>query len=59
MTINRISLSVIREVYGMPVHGGSVALSGGSWGVDLKNAPEQRLTHDFQPITCVSGIDGY
>jgi len=27
---------------------------GGSWGVVLKYAPKQRLTHDFQLMTCVS-----
>ena len=27
---------------------------GGSWGVLLKYAPKQRLTHDFQLMTCVS-----
>ena len=37
-----------------PIRGVSVKLLGGLWEVVLKYAPEQRLTHYFQLMTCVS-----
>jgi len=39
---------------GLGMRGGAVSSCwGGSWGIALKYAPKQRLTHDFQLMTWV------